>query len=72
MKEIMNKNDVKDIVSDEIKKFLSGSLDKEMSKVLQSSNSKTRGEMITTIKKSLESVYKTLWVKRDFWKSEIK
>jgi hypothetical protein len=72
MNKTISKNDVKAIVNDEIKKYISSSLDNEMKKVLQSSNSKTRDEMIVTIKKALESVYKTLWVKRDFWKSEIR
>lgn len=68
----MNVNDIKKIVNDEIKNFVSGSMDGEMKKILKSSNSETRDELIKTIKNSMEAVYKVLWQKRDFWKSDIK
>ena len=68
----MNKTDVKEIVKDEINKFVNDSLDKEIKKIISKSNSQSRAELITTIKDALESVYKMLWVKRDFWKSDIK
>jgi len=67
----MNKSDVTDIVKKEIKKFIDSELDKEASKILHA-KSKTRDELIKTIKDSLEAVYKMLWVKRDFWKSDIR
>lgn len=63
---------VKDIVNSEIKKFVNDSLDKEMKKIIHSSNSHTRDEMINTIKNALEAVVKVLWAKKDFWKSDIK
>jgi hypothetical protein len=68
----MNVNDVKGIVNDEIKKFVDDSLDKEMKKVLRNSNSQSRDELINTIKNAMEAVYKVLWQKRDFWKTDIK
>ena len=68
----MNKTDVKEIVKDEMNKFVNDSLDKEIKKIISKSNSQSRAELITTIKDALESVYKMLWVKRDFWKSDIK
>ncbi len=68
----MNVNDVKGIVNDEIKKFVDDSLDKEMKKVLRNSNSQSRDELIATIKNAIEAVYKVLWQKRDFWKTDIK
>jgi len=68
----MEKTDVKGIVNDEIKKFVSDNLDKEIKKILHSSNSATRDELITTIKNSIEAVYKVLWQKREFWKTDIK
>ena len=68
----MNNIDVKRIVNDEITKFVKDSLDKEIKKVLAKSNSQTRGEMISTIKNAIEAVYKVLWQKRDFWKTDIK
>ena len=68
----MNKEEIKKIVNDEIGKFINDSLDKEMKKILHASNSGTRRELIDTIKDSMEAVYKMLWMKRDFWKTDIK
>ncbi len=68
----MDKTDVKAIVNDEINKFVGDFLDKEMKKIIHNSNSQSRSELISTIKDALESVYKMLWVKRDFWKTDIK
>lgn len=66
------RSDIVDIVKSEIKKFYDDSLDKEMKKVLASSNSQTRKEMVNTIKNGLEAAFKVFWVKRDFWKTDIK
>ena len=68
----MDKTEVKAIVNDEIKKFVADMLDKEMRRILRNGNSSTREELIQTIKNSMEAVYKVLWQKRDFWKSDIK
>jgi len=68
----MDKTDVEKVVNDEIRKFVNDSLDKEIKRILHSSNSRTRDEMIGTIKNALESVVKVLWAKKDFWKSDIK
>jgi hypothetical protein len=68
----MDKNEVKEIVNNEIKKFVDDSLDKEMKKILRNSNSQSRDEVINTIKNAMESVYKMLWQKKDFWKADIK
>jgi hypothetical protein len=68
----MDKNEVKDIVNSEIKKFVGEYLDKEVKKVLHNSNGQSRAEMIITIKNAMEAVYKVLWQKREFWKTDIK
>lgn len=68
----MDEKQVEKIVNSEIKKFIADSLDKEVKKILHSSNSQTREELINTIKNAMEAVYKMLWVKKDFWKSDIK
>ena len=68
----MDKNEVKEIVNSEIKKFVDDSLDKEVKKILRNSNSQSRDELISTIKNAMESVYKLLWQKKEFWKSDIK
>lgn len=68
----MNKVEVKAIVNDEIKKFVTDMLDKEIKKILHNQNSASRDELIHRIKDSMEAVYKVLWQKRDFWKADIK
>lgn len=68
----MDKTDIEKIVNDEIKKFVKDSLDKEIKRIIHNSGSQSRDEMITTIKNAMESVYKMLWTKRDFWKTDIK
>lgn len=68
----MERNDIREIVNDELKKFVNDSLDKEIRKILHASNSQTRQELIDTIKNALDAVYKVLWQKKDFWKTDIK
>ena len=68
----MDNSDVKGIVNDEIKKFAIERLDKEMAKIMHNKNSATRAELIQTIRDSMEGVFKVLWQKRDFWKTDIK
>ena len=65
-------SDIKKIVNDEITKYVSSSLDIEINKLLRRKNSKSREELVIILKQSLESVFKQLWVKRDFWKTDIK
>ena len=64
--------DIRKIVKDELRKFSEESLDKEIGRLMGSKNTATRSEQIKTIKDALESVYKVLWQKRDFWKSDIR
>jgi len=68
----MNKTEIKDLVKSEIKKYIIDSLDSEVKKLLKKQNSESRSEIISTIKNSLDAVYKVLWQKKDYWKTEIK
>ncbi len=68
----MNAKEVKEIINSEISKFLKDNLDNEIKKILHNPNSKSRDEMILSIKNAMESVYKVLWQKKDFWKNDIK
>jgi hypothetical protein len=68
----MNKDEVKEIVNNEIKKFVNDMLDKEMKKILQTKGSATRNELVDTIRNAFDVVYQTLWQKKDFWKTGIK
>jgi hypothetical protein len=67
----LSTDDVKKIVNDEISKYTSNNLDKDIKKILHT-QSQSRIELVNIIKSNLESVFKTLWVKRDFWKTDIK
>ena len=66
------KKEIIDIVKSEIKNFAQDTMDKEVKKILQNKSSQSRKELIDTIKNSLESAFKVLWIKRDFWKTDIK
>jgi len=68
----MNKEEIKRVVNDEISKFVNDSMDREIRKIMAKSGSQTRNELISTIKNAVEAVYKVLWQKRDFWKTDIK
>ena len=68
----MDNTDVRKIVNDEIKKFVDDSLDKEIKKLLSKTSSQSREQVADIIKAAMESVYKMLWIKRDFWKTDIK
>lgn len=68
---MLNKSEVKAIVGDEVKKYLSDSLDKDVKKLVHA-NSSTRGELVNLIKDSIESVFKTFWQKKEIWKSDIR
>ena len=68
----LTKKDIEKIVNSEIRKFIADSLDAELKKVLHSSNSQSRGEMIKTIKNAMEAVYRSLWQKHQYWTNEIK
>ena len=67
-----DKDEIAKIVQSELKEFVKDELDKKVADILGKSKSKSRKEIIDTIKDSLESAFKILWVKRDFWKSDIK
>ena len=66
------RKDITSIVNSEIKKYIKDELDNEIHRIMSNSNSQTRKELVTTISNSMESVYKLLWQKKDFWKKDIK
>lgn len=67
----MTEKEIKSLVSSEVKKFVVDNLDKEVAKLLND-NSKSRKELIDSIRSAFDSVYRTLWQKKDFWSSSIK
>ena len=61
-----------DNVVESAKKFVNDMLDKEVRKILQAKGSATRNELVDTIRNAFDAVYKVLWQKKDFWKTDIK
>lgn len=72
MKDNLNTDNIKKIIKSEIESYFRDSLDNDIKKIIKKPNSETREEIIDIIKNSLEAVYKVLWQKRDFWKTDIK
>jgi hypothetical protein len=68
----MNKTEVTVIVKSEIEKYVKDVLDKEVAALMHGKGTKTHQELIDIIKDAMEAVYKMLWVKKDFWKSDIR
>jgi len=66
------RSDIVDVVKSEIKKFVNDSMDKEMKKVLHKSDSAARKEMVSLLRNGLEAAFKIFWIKKDFWKTDIK
>ena len=66
------RSDIVDIVKSEIKKFVEDSMEKEMGKVFKDTNSLPRKEVVKLMKNGLEAAFKVFWIKRDFWKTDIK
>lgn len=69
---VMNKTDIEKIVKREITDFITNKLDDEIGRIVKQKNSKGRKETLELVKDAMESVYKVLWQKRNFWKSDIK
>jgi hypothetical protein len=67
----MTEKEIKRLINLELKNFFIDNLDKEVSKLLHD-NTKSRGEMIDSVRNAFDSVYRSLWQKRDFWASGIK
>ena len=66
----LNKKDVEKIVKDEMDKFINRQFKTEMEKYMKDS-SKGKRLMVDIVRKALEDLYKTLWIRRSIWTSEI-
>ena len=66
----LTKNQIVDIVNDEMSKFISKKLEDEMTKLLK--NGKPRKEIVDLTKNALESLYKYMWIRRSVWQNDIK
>ena len=68
----LTKIEVRDIIKDELSKFISKELDNEVSTLLTKINSKTRKEDIENIKKGIEKFAEFLYIRRNVWKNDIR
>lgn len=68
----LTKIEVRDIVKDELSKFISKELDNEVSTLLSKINSKTRKIDNENTKDALEKFAKFMWIRKDIWKNDIK
>ena len=66
----INKKDVENIVKDELDKFVNRQFKTEMRKYLK--DTKGKKEILDIVRKALEDLYKTLWIRRSIWTSEIR
>ena len=68
----LTKIEVRDIVKDELSKFISKELDNEVSALLSKINSKTRKIDNENTKDALEKFAKFMWIRKDIWKNDIR
>jgi flagellar motor switch protein FliG len=65
----LSRIDVEKIVKNEIEKFVNKEIQTEMDKYLKDvKGKKAVGDIV---RKALEDLYKTLWIRRSVWTSEI-
>lgn len=67
----MTEKEIKSLINTEIKNFMMDNLDKNIAKIMHD-NTKTRSEMATSIGDAFDSVFRTLWQKKNFWSGSIK
>lgn len=72
MSKDLTKTEVKSIVADEIKKFISDKLDNEIEKIITKSTSKARKAHNQLTKDALSKLAEFLWIRRNIWQKDIK
>lgn len=66
----LTKQEIKDIVADEISNFVSKELESEVKSLLQ--KGKARDEVVDLMKKALSALYKYMWIRKEVWQNDIK
>lgn len=66
------KEDIKNIVQDEIQKFFKSSLDDEVKKIISKSNGASRKEMLGIVKHGLAKFAEFMFVRKGIWQGDIK
>jgi hypothetical protein len=66
----LTKQEIKDIVSDELSNFVSKELENEVKNLL--AKGKARDEVVALMKTALTALYKYMWIRKDVWQNDIK
>lgn len=66
----LTKSEIRDIVGDEISRFMTSKLEDEVSKLIK--RGKARNEVVDLMKTALTSLYKYMWIRKDVWQNDIK
>jgi len=66
----LNKTEIREIVTDEISRFISKELENELHKLMK--NGKPRDEVVNIIQAALTSLYKYMFIRSSVWKADIK
>lgn len=67
-----SKEELKNIVNDEIKSFVKNELDSELKKLMSKSNSDVRKEMTNVVKDGLAKFAEFMFVRKGIWQNDIK
>lgn len=67
-----SKEEIKKIISDEIKQFIKNELDVELKKLMSKSNSESRKEMTNVVKDGLAKFAEFMFIRKGIWQNDIK
>lgn len=66
------KEDIKNIVDDEIRRYVKKELDNEIKTILAKSNSNTRKETLEIVKTGLAKFAEFMFIRKGIWQGDIK
>ena len=66
------KEELTNIINDELKSFVKNELEREVKKMLSKSGSGARKEVNDIVKNGLSKLAEFLWVRKGVWQSDIK
>ena len=68
----LSKSEVRNIVKDEMDKFMRNEIEKEIAKIMKNANSKPRAEVLKIVKNALAAFAKYMWIRKTIWQSDIR
>lgn len=66
------KEEITNIINDELKSFVRNELEREVKKILSKSGGTARKEVNDIVKNGLSKLAEFLWVRKGVWQSDIK